>query len=252
MWITSSGFSALCALLLTPPCSPSPPSRPTPSSRSGPRHAACRPSTGSGPSTTSRHSGKGWRKAPRGRVDRQERGAADVLEHRRGPRERRHPALDGQRSLLHDDGSGDERRAAGHQPGGGSPSLGPARRHPARRGPLPARQGGLGSSREPFAHAGTEKAARRQLQGLRRGGANLGPDEKKRFRAINQELSVLGLRFADNLLKETNGFRLVVERREDLAGLPAGVVASAADAAKAAGLPASGSSPSTPPPSGPS
>ena len=70
-----------------------------------------------------------------------------------------------------------------------------------------------------------------------RGGANLGPDEKKRFRAINQELSVLGLRFADNLLKETNGFRLVVERTEDLAGLPAGVVASAADAAKAAGLP---------------
>jgi peptidyl-dipeptidase Dcp len=69
-----------------------------------------------------------------------------------------------------------------------------------------------------------------------RGGANLAPDQKKRFREINQELSVLGLKFADNLLKETNGFRLVVDRQEDLAGLPASVVSAAADAAKAAKL----------------
>jgi peptidyl-dipeptidase Dcp len=69
-----------------------------------------------------------------------------------------------------------------------------------------------------------------------RGGANLAPDAKKRFREINQELSVLGLKFADNLLKETNGFRLVVDRKEDLAGLPPAVVSAAADAAKAAKL----------------
>ncbi len=69
-----------------------------------------------------------------------------------------------------------------------------------------------------------------------RGGANLGADEKKRFREINQELSVLGLRFADNLLKETNGFKLVIDRKEDLAGLPPAVVSAAADAAKAAKL----------------
>jgi len=69
-----------------------------------------------------------------------------------------------------------------------------------------------------------------------RGGANLAPEQKKRFREINQELSVLGLKFADNLLKETNGFRLVVDRKEDLAGLPPGVVSAAADAAKAAKL----------------
>ena len=70
-----------------------------------------------------------------------------------------------------------------------------------------------------------------------RGGANLGPDAKKRFREINQELSVLGIRFSDNLLKETNGYRLVVESEKDLAGLPPGVVATAAAAAKGAGLP---------------
>lgn len=69
-----------------------------------------------------------------------------------------------------------------------------------------------------------------------RGGANLDAGKKKRFREINQELSVLGLKFADNLLKETNAFRLVVDRKEDLAGLPPGAVAAAADAAKAAKL----------------
>ncbi len=69
-----------------------------------------------------------------------------------------------------------------------------------------------------------------------RGGANLAPEQKKRFREINQELSVLGLKFADNLLKETNGFRLVVDRKEDLAGLPPALVSAAADAAKAAKL----------------
>jgi peptidyl-dipeptidase Dcp len=69
-----------------------------------------------------------------------------------------------------------------------------------------------------------------------RGGANLAPEQKKRFREVNQELSALGIRFGDNLLKETNAWRLVVEKKEDLAGLPPGVVAAAADAAKAAKL----------------
>ncbi|MBK9372246.1 MAG: M3 family metallopeptidase [Holophagales bacterium] len=69
-----------------------------------------------------------------------------------------------------------------------------------------------------------------------RGGANLSPEQKTRFREVNQELSALGIRFSDNLLKETNSWRLVVEKKEDLAGLPPGVVAAAADAAKAAKL----------------
>jgi len=77
---------------------------------------------------------------------------------------------------------------------------------------------------------------KKTYDGFVRGGANLAADKKERFRAVNSELAVLGLRFGDNLLKETNAYRLVVERREDLAGLPAGVVAAAADAAKAAKL----------------
>ncbi len=69
-----------------------------------------------------------------------------------------------------------------------------------------------------------------------RGGANLAPEQKQRFREVNQQLSALGIRFSDNLLKETNGYRLVVEKKADLAGLPPGVVAAAADVAKAAKL----------------
>jgi peptidyl-dipeptidase Dcp len=70
-----------------------------------------------------------------------------------------------------------------------------------------------------------------------RGGANLGPEQKQRLRAINGELSRLIVAFGANLLKETNEFRLVVESKAELAGLPDGQVAAAAEAAAAAGLP---------------
>lgn len=69
-----------------------------------------------------------------------------------------------------------------------------------------------------------------------RGGANLDAKGKERLRAINKELSLIGLRFGDNVLKETNAFRLVIEKKEDLAGLPLGVVSAATDSAKGAKL----------------
>lgn len=69
-----------------------------------------------------------------------------------------------------------------------------------------------------------------------RGGANLAAEGKARLRAINEELSLLSLRFGDNLLKETNAYRLVLERKEDLAGLPESVVTAAAETAQKAGL----------------
>ncbi len=69
-----------------------------------------------------------------------------------------------------------------------------------------------------------------------RGGANLDAERKKRLRAINGELAVLSVRFGDNLLKETNAYRLVIENKQDLAGLPDTAIAAAADAAKTAGL----------------
>jgi peptidyl-dipeptidase Dcp len=68
-----------------------------------------------------------------------------------------------------------------------------------------------------------------------RGGALLGSAEKERLRAINAELASLGVRFGDNLLKEMNAYRLVLDR-SDLAGLPEREVAAAAAAGRKAGL----------------
>lgn len=75
-----------------------------------------------------------------------------------------------------------------------------------------------------------------QYKDFVRGGANLDAKGKERLRAINKELSLIGLKFGDNVLKETNAYRLVIEKREDLAGLPPGVVNAGADAAKGAKL----------------
>ena len=69
-----------------------------------------------------------------------------------------------------------------------------------------------------------------------RGGANLGPEQRKRLRAVNGELSGLIVKFGANLLKETNEFKLVVDAKADLAGLPGDQIASAAEAAAKAGL----------------
>ncbi|MBP1621207.1 MAG: peptidase, partial [Acidobacteria bacterium] len=69
-----------------------------------------------------------------------------------------------------------------------------------------------------------------------RAGALLGPEQKEQMRAINQELAGLGVKFGDNVLKQTNAYRLVLDSKEQLAGLPDRVIAVGADAAKAAGL----------------
>jgi len=70
-----------------------------------------------------------------------------------------------------------------------------------------------------------------------RRGANLPADKKEQLRKINAELSMLSLNFGENLLAETNkNFRLVIEDSADLAGLPEGVVASAAASAAEAGV----------------
>ncbi|MBP7864878.1 MAG: M3 family metallopeptidase [Acidobacteria bacterium] len=69
-----------------------------------------------------------------------------------------------------------------------------------------------------------------------RGGALLEGKDRDELRKINEELSLLGLRFGDNLRKVVNTWRLVIDRREDLAGLPENAVSAAAEAAARAGL----------------
>jgi peptidyl-dipeptidase Dcp len=72
-------------------------------------------------------------------------------------------------------------------------------------------------------------------EGFVRGGANLPTEKQQRFREINEALSKLELRFGDNVLAETNSFEMVVDNKSDLAGLPEGVIAAAAEKAEQLG-----------------
>lgn len=72
-------------------------------------------------------------------------------------------------------------------------------------------------------------------KGFVRNGANLDKEKQAALRRINEELSVLTLKFGENILKENNRFKMVIEAKEDLAGLPDNVVTAAAEAAKERG-----------------
>lgn len=69
-----------------------------------------------------------------------------------------------------------------------------------------------------------------------RGGAGLDEEKQKRLREINERLSVLSLKFGNNLLAETNNFKLIIENEEDLSGLPPNIVSAAFETAQKNGL----------------
>ena len=69
-----------------------------------------------------------------------------------------------------------------------------------------------------------------------RAGIGLSEEKKARLREINQQLSSLQLKFGDNLRKETNALGLVIDKEEDLIGLPEAVIKSASELAEANGL----------------
>jgi peptidyl-dipeptidase Dcp len=67
-----------------------------------------------------------------------------------------------------------------------------------------------------------------------RNGANLNKQDQDTLKKLNQRLSVLTVKFSQNVLAETNGFKLFVNK-EDLKGLPESVIATASETAKEAG-----------------
>ena len=66
-----------------------------------------------------------------------------------------------------------------------------------------------------------------------RAGAELSASEKERMQAINAELAALQTTFSQNVLDEVNAAAVVVDTREELAGLSENQIAAAAEAAKA-------------------
>ncbi len=70
-----------------------------------------------------------------------------------------------------------------------------------------------------------------------RNGANLDTAAKSKLRNINERISALTLKFGQNLLSETNeSYKLVIENKNDLAGLPDPIISGAYEAAKADSL----------------
>lgn len=68
-----------------------------------------------------------------------------------------------------------------------------------------------------------------------RNGALLNAEQKQQLRAVDQELSVLSPKFSENVLKATNAFSLVLENKEDVAGIPEGILEGSAAQATAKG-----------------
>jgi peptidyl-dipeptidase Dcp len=65
-------------------------------------------------------------------------------------------------------------------------------------------------------------------------GANLNIQDQDTLKQINQKLSVLKVRFDQNVLAEINNYRLYVDK-DSLTGLPESLIAGAAEIAKASG-----------------
>lgn len=69
-----------------------------------------------------------------------------------------------------------------------------------------------------------------------RAGAKLSSQDKAKLKALNGRLATLETTFNQNVLKEQNAAALVLDSRDELAGLPQSAIDTAAAAAKARGL----------------
>ena len=68
-----------------------------------------------------------------------------------------------------------------------------------------------------------------------RSGAKLEAEAKERMRKINAELSLLSVNFGQNILLDTNGFEMLIDKKEDLVGLPESIIQAAEETAKSKG-----------------
>lgn len=64
-------------------------------------------------------------------------------------------------------------------------------------------------------------------------GANVPADKQDRFRKVNEEIASYTLKYGNNVLKATNDYQLIIDKKEDLSGLPQGLIDAAAETANA-------------------
>lgn len=73
-----------------------------------------------------------------------------------------------------------------------------------------------------------KRAVELSYKDFTRNGALLTPAQKEELKGINNTLTDLYLKYNKNLLAATNAFEIVVDNEAELAGLPAGIIATAA------------------------
>ena len=67
---------------------------------------------------------------------------------------------------------------------------------------------------------------------FQRNGADLPDNQRDEFKALKERMAMVSLNLSQNLLKENDGFKLILDKEDDLAGLPEDVIAPAAELAK--------------------
>ncbi|MDR3126924.1 MAG: M3 family metallopeptidase [Tannerellaceae bacterium] len=72
-------------------------------------------------------------------------------------------------------------------------------------------------------------------EGFERMGASLPAKDKERYRQLSEELSLLTVRFAQNALKDKNGYELLLTREDELTGLPESIREAASLQARSKG-----------------
>lgn len=85
-------------------------------------------------------------------------------------------------------------------------------------------------------NAEERKLLEEKYKSFERGGANLNDEDKAKLREINEKLALLSIQFGQNQLAETNDFKLVIEQKSDLAGLPKDLIDAAAEEASSQGM----------------
>ena len=72
-------------------------------------------------------------------------------------------------------------------------------------------------------------------KGFVRSGANLNDTQKAKYNEVSNALAMASLKFGENVLAETNGYELILENEDDLAGLPDSAIDAAAMTAEEKG-----------------
>lgn len=76
------------------------------------------------------------------------------------------------------------------------------------------------------------KLLEKKYKDFTRNGALLNDSDKEKLKKINIDLAMLEIKFGDNTLAETNNYKLIIDNKEDLKGLPESVIENAKNTAK--------------------